>query len=498
MLKAIEIENFKAFGKRVRIEFKNLTLISGLNGSGKSTIYQALLLLDQSKNHHFKEKDGSIVPYLNLEGEFIHFGVPKEILNNPRKKWLIFHLEFQNNIKIIYKYQVSRASKITLSQLKEKVFFLSQVTFFENGKKVFYVQKIGKGWYVEAESCLRFAFFEFQQYFVEEFLDILKKKKIELPKGKAAFPFCEKVVFDNIKSVNLRGSGLFGLEIPFCEILNTIKPEYRGYFKLEKIEKMAKERGLPSDIVIIVNSEWERWRSISILKNRVRFIPPFRDFPKRIYTRSGEPNPLNLYLSKMDDTIEFDFDFTENIPRKGTLEEGFAYWVEKEFKLAKKVFVEELVTNLVSEINFKRGEKIISIINMGFGTSQIIPVIFRILLSHKGIVLIVDEPEIHLHPSMQSKLADFFFTMALIGKKIIVETHSEYIIDRLIYLTLKYEDKKKYINLLWVKSDRKQTEVENIQYDELGYLLNPPEDFLSEKKKLVEELTRERMKKLEE
>ena len=49
MLKAIELENFKAFGERTRIEFAPITLIVGENSAGKSSILQALNLLKQTR-----------------------------------------------------------------------------------------------------------------------------------------------------------------------------------------------------------------------------------------------------------------------------------------------------------------------------------------------------------------------------------------------------------------------------------------------------------------
>ncbi len=51
MLRAIEIENFKAFGKRQRIELAPITLIFGENSAGKSSILQSLSLLKQSRRH---------------------------------------------------------------------------------------------------------------------------------------------------------------------------------------------------------------------------------------------------------------------------------------------------------------------------------------------------------------------------------------------------------------------------------------------------------------
>jgi len=53
------------------------------------------------------------------------------------------------------------------------------------------------------------------------------------------------------------------------------------------------------------------------------------------------------------------------------------------------------------------------------------------LVSGPGAVLLFEQPELHLHPAVQSRLADFFISLAKSGRQCLVETHSEYLINRL-------------------------------------------------------------------
>ncbi|WP_372522449.1 AAA family ATPase [Sulfuricaulis sp.] len=71
------------------------------------------------------------------------------------------------------------------------------------------------------------------------------------------------------------------------------------------------------------------------------------------------------------------------------------------------------------------------ITEIGFGVSQVIPVLVAGLLQPKDSLLIVDLPEAHLHPRPQGELADFFCSQALSGKTSLVETHSEMFFHRL-------------------------------------------------------------------
>jgi predicted ATPase len=65
----------------------------------------------------------------------------------------------------------------------------------------------------------------------------------------------------------------------------------------------------------------------------------------------------------------------------------------------------------------------------GFGYSQVLPIIVRGLLTPLNGTLIVEQPELHLNPALQVRLAEFFVAMALIGKQILIETHSEHIVN---------------------------------------------------------------------
>ena len=78
--------------------------------------------------------------------------------------------------------------------------------------------------------------------------------------------------------------------------------------------------------------------------------------------------------------------------------------------------------------------------HVGVGVSQILPILVMCLLSNKGDSIILEQPELHLHPKVQSRLADFFVSINALGKQCILETHSEYLINRLRYLVAKTED----------------------------------------------------------
>ena len=69
--------------------------------------------------------------------------------------------------------------------------------------------------------------------------------------------------------------------------------------------------------------------------------------------------------------------------------------------------------------------------SVGVGVSQVLPLLVGCLLAPSGTTFLLEQPELHLHPKVQAILADFFIGLTRVGKQVIVETHSEYLINRL-------------------------------------------------------------------
>ncbi len=73
----------------------------------------------------------------------------------------------------------------------------------------------------------------------------------------------------------------------------------------------------------------------------------------------------------------------------------------------------------------------VDLTSIGVGVSQVVPVIVVCLLAEPGSVILLEQPELHLHPAMQQRLADFLLAIARAGRQVIIETHSEYLVTRL-------------------------------------------------------------------
>lgn len=79
--------------------------------------------------------------------------------------------------------------------------------------------------------------------------------------------------------------------------------------------------------------------------------------------------------------------------------------------------------------------------NIGFGISYVLPIIVTLILAPKNSKIIIENPEVHLHPASQSKLGELIFVLSSLGNQIIIETHSEHILNGIRLGVLK-KDKK--------------------------------------------------------
>ena len=468
MINKLKIKNFKIFKEEEEIDFNNLTILSGLNSGGKSSIYQILLLLAQSSESYIKF-NGSIISTLELNGKLIQLGMPEDILSDKNNKLLEIEIEWDTGYRSIYVYELTSH----INNNREK-FILKEMSLALDGDNHYLISR-NKDYEWCVEGCRSF---EFSDPTVSRvFYNLINSGN-------------QNIKFKNIKEIFILRNNLYQFFIKIEDIIECISQDERDQFDLLNFKLKLKEEGYEKKYVGLINSYPIVGLDNVLSENNIEYIPPFRGSPKRIYL---EENPLDELLEvDKNEKFNYEFDLENSSIKNGTIEEALKYWVVDKFKIAEDVEVSEPIKHLASEIIFTINNKKISLNNVGFGVSQIIPVIFKVLINNNKI-LIVDEPEIHLHPNFQSLLGEFFFKMMLINKFQIIETHSEYLLEKLIYFQLKYKDLcNDKCNMFWVHNSK----IEKIKFDELGYFLNAPEFFMSERDKLIKELSELRMEKL--
>jgi predicted ATPase len=120
---------------------------------------------------------------------------------------------------------------------------------------------------------------------------------------------------------------------------------------------------------------------------------------------------------------------------------------------------------------------------VGVGVSQVVPVILTCLLSRPGSVVLLEQPELHLHPAMQQRLGDFLLALARTGRQLVVETHSEYLVTRLRRRIAEDpgDDTARMISIFNVSKDTNgRTHCSNIGVDRSGSFERWPEGFFDQ------------------
>lgn len=120
--------------------------------------------------------------------------------------------------------------------------------------------------------------------------------------------------------------------------------------------------------------------------------------------------------------------------------------------------------------------------SVGTGVSQLLPVIVMCVQAPAGSLLLIEQPELHLNPKVQQRLADFLLAMAQSGRHLIVETHSEYLISRLRRRVAEDEKDRlqETIGIYFAKRVNGATTYDFVQQNEFGGIEEWPENFFDQ------------------
>ena len=135
--------------------------------------------------------------------------------------------------------------------------------------------------------------------------------------------------------------------------------------------------------------------------------------------------------------------------------------------------------------------------SVGVGASQVLPVIVLCLLAKPGDLVLIEQPELHLHPGPQQILGDFLLGISQTGRQLIVETHSEYLVNRLRLRMVeqRLDESDVAIQLLYAKRSRGATEFEELRPNRYGAFDEWPAGFFDQSPKETEEIVRAAVKR---
>ncbi|MFP3091169.1 AAA family ATPase [Treponema sp. TIM-1] len=244
----------------------------------------------------------------------------------------------------------------------------------------------------------------------------------------------------------------------------------------------------------------------------IYYLGPLREDPKPLYPypsnndsfdlgRKGEHTASVLFLhSKKKSDFPLPNQNKDKVKTIDAIKQWLAYiGVADDIKA-------ELDSGIALKIRTPGSSKWSNLTNVGVGVSQVIPIVVMCLTARKETTLVFEQPELHLHPKMQTRLAEFFMAIANSGVQCIIETHSEHFINAM-RLNIAADDlgKEKMMDnsiIYFVEKIQNSSMFREVKINDLGIIPHWPKDFFDEginqTDKIILASSKKRAKKIQE
>jgi predicted ATPase len=426
MFTSIRMENFKSWRDTGQIELGNLTAVFGANSSGKSSLLQMLLLLKQtteSNDRNLVLKTGS------LQEGYVNLGTISEIMHGDT-----------DNLAMHIGWTALEPIDVMENSVPVQIKNLNFRTEIRTNGKEAYVEKI-----------------EYKGVDVDLYA-MMKRESENRYAVKAQF---------------------LGKEAPRPQARprkNIAKPNKCYGFSDDALRYYQNAPYL-ADLVFSFEQQFQR----------LFYLGPLREYPQRIYTWSGEkPTDVGLkgelavpaLLSARGKRV-----YPGNNAPRTPFERRIASWL-KDLGMAATFETKPLVENGIQyEARLRRfeGGADVLITDMGFGVSQLLPVLVLCYYAPAGSTIILEQPEIHLHPSVQSGLADVFIDV--VNKRniqLIIESHSEHLLRRIQRRIAEKQIRLDQAKLYFCEIENGVSTIKPLDIDSFGSIRNWPKDFFGD------------------
>lgn len=477
MLKSISLENYKCFKKLEDLEIAPLTVLCGANSCGKSTILKSLLTLKQSTNP-MNSSNG-----LLLNGDYVNNGDFDNIYSKYSEK------NNEKSITFTFQFNLNSYFEKTLG----KYIPLQDAESFKQMKRI-YSKEHSAIEYFKLNISITF---EKPQLVIDNFSEYINSNKIskyhidiymfdktnceiERRRGFIEYRFINKtefLIWENIPS--------------YMSITNS----YKGFIcKCSFVGLQISDvysKAMPEDVKQIIPNILSITRIVSKQFSGIEFIAPLRTMPERDYKIKSDATNVGIsgeYTSvilakKNSEYKEYNIlpPLTEDLlirqpPKEMMYNDLLKSWLEY------LDMGEYSITGNSGNVDIFINSN--NIVDVGFGVSQVLPIIVQGLNLTQEQLLLLEQPEIHLHPKMQMRLADFLIELAYSNRNVIIETHSDHIINRLIRRILEDDSNILYNDLIKIYYFEKEfdnpTTKNEIEIDPYSGIINWPDGFFDQ------------------
>ena len=242
------------------------------------------------------------------------------------------------------------------------------------------------------------------------------------------------------------------------------------------------------------------------LKEGVRYLGPLRDSPRPVYQPEalesttdvgyrGEHTAAILEINShrriryyVPPSLSLDKEWAEKREgRLASLHDAVVDWLDYLGVAGEVKTTDAGVYGNRLQVTTGNSAHLHDLTNVGVGVSQVLPIVVMSLLAPRGSLLIFEQPELHLHPKVQARLADFFISLSWDDKQTLLETHSEYLIDR-FRLRIALEEEPSVldsVNVLFSEKVGDETKLRSVELSEFGSVIDWPEDFFDQSQRDV-------------
>ena len=419
MLTHLRLQNFKSWRDTGDIALRPITAIYGANSSGKSALIQALLLLKQTA----EATDRNLT---------FHFAGP-----NTR-------VDLGDFASVVHQHDTSGVIELSLAWETQEPLTL--------GESAADIASTCFGFSVRADLCNESA---------------VEPQEITYRLGEAEFGMSRR---PDPRRFNLVARG------------STFQFEQNLQFPpLAGVSRPVKCYGFPDDTRLFYrNAEFLPKLAYALEEHLsgIHYLGPLRAPPQREYRWSGMP-PTDV--GRVGETAVAALIGSRQNGTGQTLEEQISE-VFSEVGLLRKFGIEQIAGNLY-QVKVKQSETgpEALITDVGFGVSQILPVLVLCFYASEGSTIILEQPEIHLHPAAQSALGDVLIAARKRrGVQIIVESHSEHLLRRLQRRIAEADLPQSDLGVYFCKNDGAESKLTTLELDPYGNIKNWPEHFFGD------------------
>ena len=428
MLNSLRIQNFKSWQDTGDIQFGSITGFFGTNSSGKTSILQFLLMLKQT----VESSDRAQVLNLGDERSYVDLGTFYDIIHKHNESKSI---SFMIKWRLPEPFETNMLFGGSSNTIIEEMGFSSTIKFVNRFIKLKNLKYFYKNQSIGINK-------KFNNSTKEHYYNLVNNGVEDIEKGTVNSP---------IK--------FYGL--PF-EVLYR-RTRYTWAFQLTNY--------------------------FEDLFTKTYYLGPLREYPNRLYVWGGEkPGDIGnrgagaisaiLASQNMKPTVSMGSKEPER-----TLEQHVAYWL-KELGLIHSFEVRPIAPNRKEyEVRIKRTAESAEVFltDVGFGVSQLLPVLVLLFYVPEGSTIILEQPEIHLHPAVQAGLADVFIdAIKRRNVQIILESHSEHLLQRLQRRLAEEALPTDQVKLYFTDFVGAASTLTPLDLDEYGNIRNWPKNFFGD------------------